>query len=90
MFNQLRKFHSVKIDREMIINSEQSRVWKNTIEASSIDWAQQSRFHLMTREKPSLETLWFQNITTMDKVLIIDRSNTVVAYLNIKSRYSLG
>jgi hypothetical protein len=46
------------------------------IEASSIDRAQQSRFHLMTRGKPSLETLWLQNIRTMDKVQIIDRSNT--------------
>jgi hypothetical protein len=34
------------------------------------------RFHLMTREEPSLETLWLQNIRTMDKVQIIDRSNT--------------
>jgi hypothetical protein len=46
------------------------------IEASSIDRTQQSRFHLMTREEPSLETLWLQNIGTMDKVHITDRSNT--------------
>jgi hypothetical protein len=38
------------------------------IEASSIDRAQQSRFHMMTREEPSLETLWLKNIKTMDKV----------------------
>jgi hypothetical protein len=44
------------------------------IEASSINRTQQSRFHLRTREEPSLETLWFQNIRTMDKVQIIDRS----------------
>jgi hypothetical protein len=30
----------------------------------------------MTREEPSLETLWLQNIRTMDKVQIIDRGNT--------------
>jgi hypothetical protein len=30
----------------------------------------------MTREEPSLETLWLQNIRTMEKVQIIDRSNT--------------
>jgi hypothetical protein len=46
------------------------------IETSSIDRTQQSRFHLMTRQEPSLETLWLQNIKTMDKVQIIDRSNT--------------
>jgi hypothetical protein len=43
------------------------------IEASSIDRTQQSRFHLMTREEPSLKTLWLQNTRTMDKVQIIDR-----------------
>jgi hypothetical protein len=30
------------------------------IEASSIDRTQKSRFHLMTREEPSLEMLWFE------------------------------
>jgi hypothetical protein len=30
------------------------------IEASLIDWTQQSGFHLRTREEPSLETLWFK------------------------------
>jgi hypothetical protein len=30
----------------------------------------------MTREEPSLETLWLQNIRMMDKVQIIDHSNT--------------
>jgi hypothetical protein len=30
------------------------------IEASSISWTQQSRFHLRTREEPSLEMLWFK------------------------------
>jgi hypothetical protein len=29
----------------------------------------------MTKEQPSLETLWLKNTTTMDKVQIIDRSN---------------
>jgi hypothetical protein len=29
----------------------------------------------MTREKPSLETLWLQNVRTMDTVQIIDRSS---------------
>jgi hypothetical protein len=33
----------------------------------SIDWTQQSRFHLRTREEPSLETLWLQNTGAMDK-----------------------
>jgi hypothetical protein len=46
------------------------------IEASSIDRTQQSRFHLMTTEEPSLETLWLQNIRTMNKVQIIYYSNT--------------
>jgi hypothetical protein len=30
----------------------------------------------MTKEEPCLETLWLQNIRTMDKVQIIDRSNS--------------
>jgi hypothetical protein len=30
------------------------------IEASSIDRTQQNRFHLRTRDEPSLETLWFK------------------------------
>jgi hypothetical protein len=30
----------------------------------------------MTREEPSLETLWLQNIETVDEVQRIDRSNT--------------
>jgi hypothetical protein len=47
-----------------------------TIEASSIDRTQQRRFHLMTREEPSLETLWLQNIRALDEVQKIDRSNT--------------
>jgi hypothetical protein len=33
------------------------------------------RSSLMSREEPSLETLWLQNIRTMDKVQIIDRNN---------------
>jgi hypothetical protein len=45
------------------------------IETSSIYRTQQSRFHLMTREEPSLETLWLQNIRTMGKVQVTDRSN---------------
>jgi hypothetical protein len=31
----------------------------------------------MTREEPSLEMLWLQNIETMDKVQRIDHNNTV-------------
>jgi hypothetical protein len=30
----------------------------------------------MTREEPSLETLWLKNIGTMEKVQKIDHSNT--------------
>jgi hypothetical protein len=30
----------------------------------------------MTREEPSLETLWLKNIGTMEKVKKIHRSNT--------------
>jgi hypothetical protein len=45
------------------------------INASSIDRSQQSTFHLMTREEPSLETLWFKNIRTMDTFQITDRSS---------------
>jgi hypothetical protein len=47
------------------------------IEASSIDQTQQSRFHQITREDRSLETLWLKNIRTMDKVQITDRSNVI-------------
>jgi hypothetical protein len=49
-----------------------------TIEASLIDQIQQSRFHLMTREELSLETLWLKNIRTMDEVQITDRSNRIL------------
>jgi hypothetical protein len=37
----------------------------------------------MTREEPSLETLWLQNIRTMDKVQIIERSNTAPYFPNL-------
>jgi hypothetical protein len=37
------------------------------IEASSIDRIHQGKVHLMTREEPSLETLWLQNTETMYK-----------------------
>jgi hypothetical protein len=30
------------------------------IEANSIEWTYQSRFHPMTREDPSLEMLWLK------------------------------
>jgi hypothetical protein len=50
------------------------------IEASSIDRTQQSSFHLMTNEEPSLETLWLQNIRTVDKVQIIDRSKHFISF----------
>jgi hypothetical protein len=46
------------------------------MEASSIDWTTQSRFHLMMREEPSLETLWLKNIRTMHKVQISDPNYT--------------
>jgi hypothetical protein len=36
----------------------------------------------MTREEPSLETLWLENIRTMDKVQITDRS-TIETHLCI-------
>jgi hypothetical protein len=49
--------------------------------ASSIDRTQQSRFHQMMREEPSLETLWLKNIRMMDKVQITDRSNECGEYL---------
>jgi hypothetical protein len=32
----------------------------------------------MTREEPSLETLWLKNFRTVDKVQIIDHSNTAL------------
>jgi hypothetical protein len=50
------------------------------IEASSINRTQQSRFHLITREEPSLETLWLKNIRTMDKVQITDCSTVIQHY----------
>jgi hypothetical protein len=34
-------------------------------------------FHLMTREEPSLETPWLQNIRKMDKVQIISEVTLV-------------
>jgi hypothetical protein len=46
----------------------------NVSRSSSINQTQQSRFNLVTREEPSLETLWLQNIRTMDEVQIIDCS----------------
>jgi hypothetical protein len=42
----------------------------------SIDRTQLNRFHLMTREEPSLETLWLQNVRAMDLVQITDRSKS--------------
>jgi hypothetical protein len=60
------------------------------IEASSIDWTQQSRFHLMMREEPSLETLWLQNIRTMDKVQITDRSNTAPSSKTFRDELGFG
>jgi hypothetical protein len=42
------------------------------------------------REEPSLETLWLQNIETMDKVQRIDRSIiTVVVIVIIKNKNSV-
>jgi hypothetical protein len=35
----------------------------------------------MTREEPSLETLWLQNVGMMDKVQIVDHSNIVSCLL---------
>jgi hypothetical protein len=40
--------------------------WVRSIELASIG-GPIGRFHLMTREEPSLETLWLQNMRTMDK-----------------------
>jgi hypothetical protein len=65
------------IHRPYVLQPQRFKGW-TPIEASSIDWTQQSRFHLMTREEPSLETLWLQNIRTKDKVQIIDRYSTSV------------
>jgi hypothetical protein len=66
------------IHRPYISQTQRFEGWLDglPIEASSIDLTHQSRFHLMTREKPSLETLWLKNIGTMDKVQKNDRSNT--------------
>jgi hypothetical protein len=59
--------------------------WNLLCLVRSIELAYIGRLHLMTREEPSLETLWLQNIGTMDKVQLIDRSS-----LNgsIRSRYA--
>jgi hypothetical protein len=32
----------------------------------------------MTREEPSLETLWLENIRTMDKVQKTDRNSLII------------
>jgi hypothetical protein len=37
----------------------------------------------MTREEPSLETSWLQNIRTMDKVQIIEHSRKWVVYTGL-------
>jgi hypothetical protein len=62
-------------DRSSSLNVFDDGAGGPPIEASSIDRTQQSRFHLMTREEPSLETWWLQNIRMMDKVQIKDRSD---------------
>jgi hypothetical protein len=35
----------------------------------------------VSREEPFLETLWLQNIRTMDEVQIIDRSNVFTQFI---------
>jgi hypothetical protein len=57
------------------------------IEASSINQTQQSRFHLRTREKPSLETLWFKNIRAMDEVQITDPSSEDPSFFTLRSTF---
>jgi hypothetical protein len=44
----------------------------------------------MTREKPSFETLWLQNIETMDQVQRLDRGNIrpVFSFLIISKEFS--
>jgi hypothetical protein len=66
---------------KMVLFFLRSVIWIGPpIEASSIDRTQRSRFHLMTRERPSLEMLWLQNTRTMDKIEIIDRSSRIKAF----------
>jgi hypothetical protein len=50
------------------VGSGQSK-YPSPIEASSIDWTQQSRFYLMMREEPSLETFWLKK-----KIRMMDNS----------------
>jgi hypothetical protein len=44
----------------------------------------------MTREEPSLETLWLQNIETMDKVQSTDRSNTAPSSKHLEMNYGMN
>jgi hypothetical protein len=44
----------------------------------------------MTREEPSLETLWLQNIRLMDKVQIIDRSNTAPSSKTFRDEFRVN
>jgi hypothetical protein len=44
----------------------------------------------MTKEELSLETLWLQNIRTMDKVQIIDCSNRLRVFENRVLRRIFG
>jgi hypothetical protein len=44
----------------------------------------------MTREEPSLETLWLKNIKSMDKIQIIDRSNTAPSSKTFRDGMTLG
>jgi hypothetical protein len=53
------------------VGSGRSSYLYRLIEASSID----------PTEEPSLETVWFQNIRTMDKVQIIDCSNSFPSFI---------
>jgi hypothetical protein len=57
------------------------------IEASLINWTQQSRFHLVTREEPSLETLWLKDIRMMDKVQITECSSALIYQFVQKQNY---
>jgi hypothetical protein len=53
------------------------------IEASSIDRSQQGRFHLRTREEPSLETLWLKKHKDGGQVQITDPSFAISAFIQL-------
>jgi hypothetical protein len=54
-----------------------------------VDRAGLYRWSTDGREEPSLETLWLQNMETMDKVQRIDRSNTVPSSKTFRDQKSV-